>query len=320
MQNILYDPYLVEEIVFTEIRRKEDGDDPRLCAEYHRRRDETYELEDEEEQSDRTIELNKDFFNKLGLSEVVRDVVGEFPALEEKIEAVHVRKAFSPLEVGADLVDAKRKLLVKVFPEQFFDIPCLKRILRHEFLHTIDVLDEKFGYKDDTLGNLPKTEENILILRLTLFWDIFIDSRLERWGKETVQTKSERFEEFEKHYAKIPSEKRNVVFEGLWADEDITYEKIVTVAKDPYKLLTIYGVTELEGAEEEPKKILLPGSSCPLCKFPTYNWVDTTEIEEKIVNLLKEDFPDWQLDDGICDRCLECYSVRAGIWMTPKKA
>jgi hypothetical protein len=317
---ILYDPYLVEEIVFPEIRKTEDSDDSSLYKEYHRIRDEIYESDDEESQSDRFIELNKDFFNKLGLSKAVRSVVEEFPALEEKIEAVHVRKAYSPLEVGADLVDAKRKLLVKVFPEQYSDIPYLKRVLRHEFLHTVDVLDEKFGYTDNTFADLPKTEENILIVRLRLFWDIFIDSRFERWGKEPLQTKSERLEEFEKHYAKIPLEQRKVVFEGLWTDEDTTYEKIVSIAKDPYKLLTAYGVAGLEGAEDEPKKILLPGTPCPLCKFPTYNWMDTTNIEEKIVNLLNEDFPDWQLDDGVCDRCLECYSVRAGIWMTPKKA
>ncbi|MGR3309331.1 MAG: hypothetical protein ACUZ77_01005 [Candidatus Brocadiales bacterium] len=320
MQNILYDPYLVEEVVFSEVRTKEGGDDSNLYEEYHRLRNEIYELDDEEEQSDQFIELNKNFFKKLGLSEAVRGVVEEFPDLKEKIEDIHVRKALSPVEVGADLVDKKRKLLVKVFPEQYFDIPCLKRVLRHEFLHTTDVLDEKFGYNDDSFAHLPKTEENILIVRLRLFWDIFIDSRLERWGKETVQTKSERFEEFEKHYAKIPTEKRKIVFEGLWMDEELTYEKIVDVAKDPYKLLTFYGATELGDAEDEQKKILLPGTPCPLCKFPTYTWVDTSETDEKIIDSLKEDFPDWQHEDGICDRCIECYSVRAGFWLTPKKA
>lgn len=318
MLNIFYDPYMVEEIVFSEVRKLEAGDASHIYEDYHNLADKIYEME-KEEQGDKFIELNKDFFNRLGLNEVIRGVVEELPDLKEKIEEIHVRKASTPVDIGADLVDANRKLVVRIFPEQYLDIPSLKKVLRHEFLHTIDVLNEEFGYEDAKLADVP-TEENIIRERFRLFWDISVDSRLEKWGKESIQTKRERFAEFETLYSKIPSEKSQIVFEGLWADEELTYLKMVALAKDPCKLLTTYGVLDMAGIANTSKRILLPGHPCPLCKFPVYDWIDTSEIDEEVINGIKEDFPDWQMDDGICERCVECYSVRAGIWMTPKKA
>ena len=90
------------------------------------------------------------------------------------------------------------------------DITHLKKFFRHELMHVVDMLDEKFGYKEGKLAKLP-VEETIVREKYKLFWDIFIDSRLEKRGKETVQSKDERFGEFEKLYARLPADGRKAV-------------------------------------------------------------------------------------------------------------
>ncbi len=318
MLNILYDPYIVEEVVFLKLRGLESSGNLELYDEFHRLSDKIYELSDEDERSDGFIELNREFFNKLGFSEAVREVVDEFPELsEKKIAEIHIRKVTSLMDMGSNLADEKRKTIIRVFPEQFMDIACLKKFIRHEMMHVVDMLDEKFGYKDGKLSTLP-AEETIMRDRYKLFWDIFIDNRLERRGKETVQSKNGRFGEFERLYVRLPSEKKKAVFEGLWKEENLTHDKAVELARDTVKLVATYGGTSIEG-EEETKKVLIPGGPCPLCRFPTHSWIDASSLDEQLIQLIRADFPDWQVDDGICDRCTECYTVRAGMWFKPKK-
>lgn len=318
MLNILYDPYIVEEIVFFKLREIESSGNTELYDQYHNLSNRVYELDDEDERSDGFVELNKEFFNTLGFSRAVRVVVDEFPELYEKIEEIHVRKPATIIEAGSDLVDKRRKAVIRLFPEQFMDITHLKKFLRHELMHVVDMLDEKFGYKEGKLAKLP-VEETIVREKYKLFWDIFIDSRLERRGKETVQSKDERFGEFEKLYVRLPADGRKAVFEGLWKEEGLTHDKAVELAKDFTKLVAAYGGTLQEEGIEDAKKVLVPGSPCPLCKFPTFNWIDTSSLDEQIIRLIKADFSDWQVDDGICDRCTECYTVKAGLWFKPKR-
>jgi len=314
--NILYDPYMVEEIVFSKLREIEGTGNMELYEQYHNLSDRIYELDDEDERSDGFVELNKEFFNTLGFSEVVRGVVDEFPEFHEKIEEIHIRKPTTMIEVGSDLVDERRKAVIRLFPEQFMDITHLRKFIRHELMHVVDMLGEKFGYKEGKLARLP-VEETIVREKYKLFWDIFIDSRLEKRGKETVRSKDERFGEFEKLYARLPADGKKAVFEGLWKEENLTHDKAVELAKDFTKLVAAYGGTLQEGVKEA-KKVLIPGSPCPLCSFPTFNWLDTASLDEQIIRLIKADFPDWQVDDGICDRCAECYTVRAGLWFKRK--
>jgi len=316
--NILYDPYMVEEIVFSKLREIEGTGNMELYEQYHNLSDRIYELDDEDERSDGFVELNKEFFNTLGFSEVVRGVVNEFPEFHEKIEEIHIRKPTTMIEVGSDLVDERRKAVIRLFPEQFMDITHLRKFIRHELMHVVDMLGEKFGYKEGKLAKLP-VEETIVREKYKLFWDIFIDSRLEKRGKETVRSKDERFGEFEKLYARLPADGKKAVFEGLWKEENLTHDKAVELAKDFTKLVAVYGGTLQEGVKEA-KKVLIPGSPCPLCSFPTFNWLDTASLDEQIIRLIKADFPDWQIDDGICDRCAECYTVRAGLWFKPKES
>ena len=73
------------------------------------------------------------------------------------------------------------------------------------------------------------------------------------------------------------------------------------------------GPKDLSALEEEMEKMgPLPGTTCPLCGFPSFDWLEGEGNGDEIVNMIKADFPDWSAHDGVCSRCAEFYQSRAG--------
>ena len=73
---------------------------------------------------------------------------------------------------------------------------------------------------------------------------------------------------------------------------------------------------DVEGGEipETTNKVMLmPGFPCPLCRFPTYTWVEDmeTKLEKYILDFIRENHPGWDVEYGACDRCVEVYKLRA---------
>ena len=70
---------------------------------------------------------------------------------------------------------------------------------------------------------------------------------------------------------------------------------------------------EGEIAEVPTKHILMPGFPCPLCRFPTYTWVEDLEekVEGYVLDYMRENHPGWDVEYGACDRCVEVYKLRA---------
>jgi len=191
------------------------------------------------------------------------------------------------------------------------EIPHLKRMIRHELMHVSDMLSESFGYRAERLGCNPM-EESIVKERYSIFWDIFVDSRLIRKGKETVSDKEGRYKEFESLYKKILPEVKMAIFDMLWQDESLTHDRMLELAKDVNKVMKIAEGLPIKHVQKV-KKTLLPGAQCPLCQFRTYHWVDNIEQEPYLVDVIKKDFPDWKPEDGACERCVEAYKVRSSV-------
>ncbi len=54
----------------------------------------------------------------------------------------------------------------------------------------------------------------------------------------------------------------------------------------------------------------LPGSRCPLCRFPSQSLrKGVQEISPSLAAAVQHDFPEWHDDLGACERCLEAYAV-----------
>lgn len=317
--NIEFDPGLIEAVIFKEMRIREDKGDSKLAEEYHSVADPIYEnfsLEDRSKQF-RKIEWN--FFSKLGFVALIENALKEYPEFEELVAGAVIVKAKSKHDEGANLTKglggdvSKKKIKVKLLLERFHDHDYLQKFLRHEFMHIADMLNEAFGYRDEVLGGNPM-EQSIITERYSTFWDIFVDSRLLKSGKETISTKEGRYAEFAALYMGFPEEAKVEIFEKLWGDQNHTHDSMLELAKDVRKVLGIaHDYDKVPDGVKQDNKVLLPGSLCPLCQFRTYSWVEDIEKDPEIVRAVKNDFPDWSPEDGACDRCVEMYKSRRAI-------
>lgn len=309
------DPALTEEVVLREIRRREEEGDLRASQEYHLQADPIYERFPVPAREAEFEKLHRKFFLDLGFTELVMKAVLEFPELAAT-EEVFIGNGMTEREEAADLSRDRKRVGIKIRPARFSDPQGLSLSLRHEFQHVADMLDETFGHPLIHESGLAlcadsPAEAHLIRDRYRRIWDIYIDGRLRRKGKETISDKEERYSEFEALFRSQSVSSQQVVaaFEALWTTEKLTHAEIVEMAGDPNKIL------ERGGAQEEfQQRALFPGSLCPLCRFPTFHWAEGLhELPEEVMESLKGDFPMWRPEEGSCERCIEVYRARAGV-------
>ena len=251
-----------------------------------------------------------------GNREIAYDLAREF---EERIKEVIVKRAINKVDEGSNVLNRvsgnpiiEMRVLASRFsnPEEALD---LDAFLIQEFMHAKDMVDPEFDYEDAFIPGNPSVK-NLITSRFRLLWNMYVDSRLARIGVVSVLPKEARFREFDNFYRKIPDKQRRGIFEGIWVTDKFTHEELLSMATDLDTLMSKY-VDPGEISEEERDFIHLQGSPCPLCKFPTYNWVDDPEsiCDEMVLEAIQIDFPDWESKDGGCDRCIEVYELRAGV-------
>ncbi|MCK5190110.1 MAG: hypothetical protein KAR12_08645 [Methylococcales bacterium] len=247
---------------------------------------------------------------------VAYDLARDF---EERIMAVAIKRAINKVDEGSNVLSRtsnKPLIEMRILASRFSnpeEAQELDAFLIHELMHAKDMVDPEFDYEDSFIPGNPSVK-NLITARFRLLWNVYVDSRLERLGVVSVLSKQGRFREFDNFYRKIPEKQRKGIFEGLWRTEMFTHEELLSMATDLDTLMSKY-VDADELADEERDYIHLQGSPCPLCKFPTYNWVDDPEsiCDEMVIEAIQIDFPDWESKDGACDRCVEVYELRAGV-------
>jgi hypothetical protein len=247
---------------------------------------------------------------------VAYDLARDF---EERIMAVAIKRAINKVDEGSNVLSRtsnKPLIEMRILASRFSnpeEAQELDAFLIHELMHAKDMVDPEFDYEDSFIPGNPSVK-NLITARFRLLWNVYVDSRLERLGVVSVLSKQARFREFDNFYRKIPEKQRKGIFEGLWRAEMFTHEELLSMATDLDTLMSKYVDTD-ELADEERDYIHLQGSPCPLCKFPTYNWVDDPEsiCDEMVIEAIQIDFPDWESKDGACDRCVEVYELRAGV-------
>ncbi|NIR57481.1 MAG: hypothetical protein GWM98_27290 [Nitrospinaceae bacterium] len=238
---------------------------------------------------------------------------------EEKIKEITIKRAINKVDEGSNVLNRVSGLPViemRVLASRFAnpeEVEELGSFLIHEFMHARDMMDPEFDYEDAFIPGNPSMK-NLITARFRLLWNIYVDSRLARKKIRSVMTKEARYREFDNYYRKIPEKQRRGIFEGLWNTEKQTHEELLSMATDLETLISTYIDYSEEFTEEDREYIHLQGSPCPLCKFPTYNWVDDPEsvCDEMVIEAIQIDFPDWESKDGACDRCIEVYELRAG--------
>ena len=249
-------------------------------------------------------------------NEISYDLAREF---EERIKEVTVKRAINKVDEGSNVLNRvsgnpiiEMRVLASRFsnPEEAQE---LDAFLICEFMHAKDMVDPEFDYEDAFIPGNPSVK-NLITARFRLLWNMYVDSRLGRMGVVATIPKEGRYREFDNFYRKVPEKQRKGIFEGLWRTERLTHEELLSMATDLDTLMSKY-VDPGEMTDEDKDYIHLQGSPCPLCKFPTYNWVDDPEsiCDEMVIEAIQIDFPDWESRDGACDRCVEVYELRAGV-------
>ncbi|MBT5969014.1 MAG: hypothetical protein HN646_00645 [Nitrospina sp.] len=244
------------------------------------------------------------------------DMVRDF---EERINEVHVKRAINKVDEGSNVlnrISGKPMIEMRVLASRFCnpeEAQELDAFLIQEFMHAKDMVDPEFDYEDAFIPGNPSVK-NLITARFRLLWNLYVDARLARAGIISTMPREARYREFDNFYRKIPEKQRRGIFEGIWVTEKFTHEELLSMATDLESLMSKY-IEDADISEEERDFIHLQGSPCPLCKFPTYNWVDDPEsiCDEMVIEAIQIDFPDWENKDGGCDRCIEVYELRAGV-------
>jgi hypothetical protein len=319
---IQYDPLLTETVVLQEITRRQDAGDPALFREYHVAADPLYHRRPDAR--DAAFErLHDQFFIMLGFAESVQRPLRDFPRIGEQASELLVALAASSAEEGADLSLGEanesgllvRRVGIRLRADRFLDPAGLHRYLRHELLHVVDLLDPNFGYKGEIrLAVASPAEENIIRNRYRLLWCLSIDARLESAGGEPLADRDSHRRDFDAQYRKFSPTLREAIFVRLWRPEPLSHSLLLQMATGSQALLRLAGDGGQTGSET-PRPAPLPGSPCPLCRFPSYHFVeDHTILDRALVTEIQQDFPHWRIDDGLCERCLEGYALRVGRW------
>ena len=326
---IRFQPALLQEVIDSFAEKTEREGDPTYFNEFHEFADPIYEKFSLDDREPEFKKLYQHLFAKWGFADILRDAFEEFPFLQEKIGIVLVRGVLKEDQEGVDIlrkwgiVEAKlakqfeekgqKGVGIKLVPRRFYD-PAITKYLRHELTHISDMLDENFGYDADTKVGLNPGEEHLILNRYRVLWSLHVDSRIVRSGKEPVFSKEYRFREFRSWYRKILPGQVESVFEGLWQADYLTHAELVEMASDTTRVIErAVEVEDSEVPDVPTKPMLLPGFPCPLCRFPTYSWVENLDqiVESFVLDFIRENHPGWDVEYGACDRCVEVYKLRA---------
>jgi hypothetical protein len=300
-----YEPALLDAVLSGVIQEREASGDLRFTREYHALTDAAYCVAPSARE-EAFQPIHQRLFRQWNLAAPFESVLAEFPTLQEQVQTLWVVRAPTSRDEGADLgFPGRTAAIVHLLPRRFLDSPNLRRLLRHELTHLTDMLDPTFAYEPTAQipGTLP-AEEPLVRDRYRLLWDITIDGRLLRAGRETVASREQRRTEFDAQFRGVPTPILEGTFRRLWDMPRPSHPQLLEKAIDPGRAL-------FEAWRGTIRS--LPGSRCPLCCFPSQSLRQgTVEIPAVVVDEIQQDFPGWRPERGACERCVEGYAVTRG--------
>jgi hypothetical protein len=289
-----FEPTLVETVVMAAVATSERSVEPWLAVAYHRQANPIYDRTHPSERESAFDALYASLFDTLGFTKLFTGLFGELPTLQAQAPALLVVEARAKHEEGAVIGRDGKSVCLRVWPARFAEREGLVSFVRHELLHAADMLDASFGYpKDQLAAERPATLNalNALAERYHVLWCAYVDARLVRRGMKPFADCEAHRRECERLFELAPS----AVFERVWYVEGLTHDDLMTIARAP----------------QSQRRAARLGALCPLCKFPTHRWSAT--IESHVADAIRADFPEWQSADGACERCVECYTLRAQV-------
>jgi hypothetical protein len=301
-QHIFYDSRLIEEAVFHAQR------DFYVSGELDKLRNRIYEIPDADAREDRFNELYRSWFARLGLGKAVEQAFREQTSVIAQVDDCFIVYATQAKQEGAELfvaadksVDghARRTLRILLRSESLLDAKSLLTFLRHELFHIADMLDPAFGYEP----TLPKAEggpthDTLITNRYRVLWDVTIAGRMMRHGWSDGAVRAQQLSEFLRAFPML-AEDFEELFAKFFDAEQPRHAALASFAFDPRDA----GGGLIRGSAT--------GTHCPLCKFPTHSYEPAPkDLGDEILTAIREDFPNWQPELGVCSQCAELYRGR----------
>lgn len=299
---IFYDPRLLEEAVFHAQR------DSYLSAELQERRNRIYEIADADERDRLFNELNRAWFDRLGLAKVIEQCLQEQPLIGAHVERCFVVGATQAKEEGAELFvapdqkensHARRKLRLLTRPESLLNEAELRTFLRHELFHISDMLDPAFAYEP----TLPKadggpTYDTLITNRYRVLWDVTIAGRMARRGWCAATVREQQLNDFRTAFPMLDKQCEEF-FERFFDAAELRHKDLAAFAFDP------------RAATDNLSNQAVAGTHCSLCRFPTHAFAsEPANLGADVLAAIKEDFPDWTPIKGLCVQCADLYRGR----------
>jgi hypothetical protein len=297
--HLRYDEDLVEAVVLLCARGPRPEVPAMQVARFHHERERLYRIRDPEDRNAAFFRLHFEWFREWGLEARLTGRLKEFPLLRAALALLAFRQTRRGKDEGAELFvneGAQRNAVVALRPERFTSDDGLAGWLRHELTHLSDMVDPAFGYAPELPARCSTTaRDHVTRERYRLLWDVTIDGRLAAAGQPPRAERDEHWAAFTGGYGFWPAERQQQVFHSLWTGRSPHHATLVELASDPRGL----------GDAHRPA----PGASCPLCGFPTFNWVEQPQLSPGIEARVSAEFPGWSPDQGLCQRCHEAYEV-----------
>ncbi|HEY5911305.1 MAG TPA: hypothetical protein VJA21_11950 [Verrucomicrobiae bacterium] len=298
--HLRYDEDLVEAAVFLCVA----GRHPRIpslqIVRFNRERERLYDIIDPDGRNAAFFRLHLEWFREWGLEQLLTVPLKEFSLLREGLRLLAFRKSRTKADEGAELYvneAGERSGVVAIQPERLKRELGLAAFLRHELTHLQDMVDPGFGYRPELPVTGPSLNQHRLAReRYQRLWDITIDGRLARSGRDTIITKEQRWLEFSGAFVFWTQTRREEVFRALWTSPAPTHRMLEELTCDP-SLLQIADAPH-------------PGSPCPLCGFPTFAWATAANLADHTVAAIRSEFPQWVPEQGVCGRCSEIYRAK----------
>ena len=277
---------------------------------FRHERNHCYESEDPEERDRQFSAFHHRWFDRMQLGRPVERLLGAYPTVRAGTERCLVLPADRAKNEIADLRDetmgpdpvrddgetrphVRPSLFLQVRPALVADSGEFERFLAHELLHVADMLDSAFGYDPE----LPPLEGgparvNQVRDRYRVLWDCTIDGRLSRTRGVPEGVAGARQGEFA---AAFPESGPDVEerFRSWWERPRPSHAEIMAVA-----------IARLPAASSR---------ICPLCRFPYASlYPDVASLPEELLRRIRDEFPSWTVEQGLCLPCADLYTVQVG--------
>ncbi len=295
--HLRYDDDFVEVAVFRCAFGRRQGIPPRQIARFHFQRERLYSVLDPDARNHAFARLQLEWFREWGLETLLTGPLHDFPLLPEALKLLAFRKPRGRDDEGAELYvneAGDRNGVVALRPERLEHEAELGPFLRHELTHLHDMVTPGFGYLPDLPRLGPSLNQHRLAReRYRLLWDVSIDGRLARLGRQTIATREQRWSNFASAFAFCTEARQREVFDSLWSNPVPTHRALAELACDPRHL----------EASASPR----PGAPCPLCGFPTFAWAEVASLTHDTLDAIRAEFPHWVPEHGACARCFQIY-------------